>query len=349
MKKIIYVTGQIGAGKSLLMRSLEKDFPGKYLFTDEIAHRIMATGNIYHELVELFGFEFSMKKSEDRKRIGKVIFASKSKKQAMEEIVHPAVRRYIQDCIAETEHEFIFIESALPIDIELTATISVVCSDDSIRYNRIKAHRKKTLEQIELIDKSQRSYEEFCRAADFIIDTIDSEIPDINTSLLQDWLKAKFNRNENWVAFTGSFLPFTYGHESIVKQALVSYDRVYIVQALNPEKIAMAEKYPLPLEENLPMEFQNKVFFVEPTQKLTSFLVKELGCRVMIRGIRNHEDAVYENKIFDINHRIDPSVVTAVYFAEPESKMISSSLYRALDSFPGTKGLFIPSYVKINT
>lgn len=349
MKKIVvYVTGQQGAGKTSVMNALKAKIPGLYLYTDTIAHAIMDSGEIHHQLVELLGFDFSMNRKSDRDRIAKAIFSSQVKKKKLENIVHVAVREDIQRAIDYSDDKFIFVESALSIDIEYDATIAVVCSDPDIRYKRIVEHRKKTQEEVSKVDKSQRTYVQFCREADFIIDTINQEMPQVDVSLLVEWLDSKFRRNEKWATFPGSFFPFTKGHESIVKQVLQTYDRVFVVQAINPEKKKMVEEYPLPLQRNLPKEFKGKVFFVNALEVFTAFFTKQLGCKVMIRGIRNHEDMELENKIAKGNYLVDPSVITSIYFSDPRYEMVSSSLYRMYKSLPGSKEMLTPPYVKIN-
>lgn len=91
---IIGLTGGIASGKSTVSAMLkERGYP--VIDADIIAREAVDPGqDAYEKIVQAFGEEILHEdKSIDRKKLGSVIFNDKAKRQILNEIVHPAVRK----------------------------------------------------------------------------------------------------------------------------------------------------------------------------------------------------------------------------------------------------------------
>ncbi|MBR2369093.1 MAG: pantetheine-phosphate adenylyltransferase [Paludibacteraceae bacterium] len=135
---------------------------------------------------------------------------------------------------------------------------------------------------------------------------------------------------ERIALFSGSFNPFTIGHENIVNRSLAMFDKVIIGIGINSEKSNDNAK------KNL-AEIENK-YKNEPRVKvityntLTADVVKKENATCIIRGIRNDVDLKYESEIAQVNYTLF-NVETIFLLASPELKEISSSLVRELQKF----------------
>lgn len=121
--KFIGITGGVGAGKSEILHYLETKDGVKVMLADEIAHELMLPGtDCYQKLKDRFRNEdiWSEDGSFDRKKLAAVIFSDEGKRETLNGIVHPAVKRYIRT-VAEAEREkgelkILVLEAALLIE-----------------------------------------------------------------------------------------------------------------------------------------------------------------------------------------------------------------------------------------
>lgn len=91
-KTVIGLTGNIGAGKSAVLRMLE--YLGALgIDADRISHQIIAKKAAgYQPVVDHFGAQILSADGEiDRARLGRIVFADPRKLKALEEIIHPRV------------------------------------------------------------------------------------------------------------------------------------------------------------------------------------------------------------------------------------------------------------------
>ena len=116
-------TGGVGAGKSEILHYLETKDGVKVMLADEIAHELMLPGTeCYQKLKDMFSDEdiWNEDGSFDRKKLATVIFSDEKKRDALNGIVHPAVKKYIRT-VADTEREngvlkILVLEAALLIE-----------------------------------------------------------------------------------------------------------------------------------------------------------------------------------------------------------------------------------------
>lgn len=126
--------------------------------------------------------------------------------------------------------------------------------------------------------------------------------------------------------FVGSFDPFHEGHKSIVDRALSLFDKVVVGIGVNPEK-----KYMFSVEERIE---RIRLFFpdeeritVEAYDDLTIDFAKRHRASYIVKGVRNAEDFVYEQKQAQWNKE-HGGIETILLFAEPGLEDISSTKVR---------------------
>ncbi len=94
MKKIA-VTGGLATGKSTVCRFL-KELGGYVINADEIVRQLLTAENpVGLQVIKLLGPVIITNHQIDRKKISNIVFSNPTKLQALESILHPAVRNEI--------------------------------------------------------------------------------------------------------------------------------------------------------------------------------------------------------------------------------------------------------------
>lgn len=146
--------------------------------------------------------------------------------------------------------------------------------------------------------------------------------------------------------FPGSFDPFTRGHQAVVDDALMLFDRVVIAIGYNPDKRGM-----LSVEERkLLIE---RVYANEPRVEVSTYTTltgdeaRRVGATVILRSVRNSMDFEYERTLERANYHLYPELRTMLLLAHPDVEHISSSLVRELHAFGRDVGEFLPEGIDI--
>lgn len=140
--------------------------------------------------------------------------------------------------------------------------------------------------------------------------------------------------------FTGSFDPFTIGHDSIVRRALPLFDRIVIGVGVNESK-----RYMYPAAERVAAIAA--LYAAEPRIKvkeysdLTVDFARRESAGFIIKGVRSVRDFEYEREQADINRHLS-DVETLLLYAEPHLASVSSSMVRELMHFGRDAGEFLP-------
>ena len=133
---IIGLTGGIASGKSTVCKFFS-NLSIPIIDADQISHDLTKiNGSAYSEIIEYFGENITGENGDiDRKKLGTIVFNSKSKKEKLESIIHPKVLSTIQAEIKSTGGEYKIIEVPLLIESgfqEFTNRILVVdCSTET--------------------------------------------------------------------------------------------------------------------------------------------------------------------------------------------------------------------------
>ena len=177
--KVLGITGGVGAGKSTILFYLAEKYQARVIELDKAAHLCMQPGtSCYEQIVERFGQGILTEDgSINRPALSKIVFADRKEVEALNHIVHPAVKAYIWEEIRrEREKEkvpFVVLEAALLLEDhyeEICDEIWYVYVKDEVRIQRLQASRGYTPEKTRAVLKNQKSDEEFRRFCQFVID-----------------------------------------------------------------------------------------------------------------------------------------------------------------------------------
>lgn len=140
--------------------------------------------------------------------------------------------------------------------------------------------------------------------------------------------------------FTGSFDPFTTGHDDIVRRSLPLFDRIVIGIGINERK-----QYMLTLDERIKaisdLYADEPKIEVKAYSDLTVDFAKRENATYIIKGIRSMKDFEYEREQADINRMIG-GVETLLLIADPQLSSVSSSMVRELIHFGRDVSEFLP-------
>lgn len=140
--------------------------------------------------------------------------------------------------------------------------------------------------------------------------------------------------------FTGSFDPFTTGHDDIVRRSLPLFDRIVIGIGINERK-----QYTLTLDERIKaisdLYADEPKIEVKAYSDLTVDFAKRENATYIIKGIRSMKDFEYEREQADINRMIG-GVETLLLIADPKLSSVSSSMVRELIHFGRDVSEFLP-------
>lgn len=124
--------------------------------------------------------------------------------------------------------------------------------------------------------------------------------------------------------FPGSFNPFHKGHYNVLQKAEQIFDKVIIAFGKNPDKKNK--------NFNVPSTIKNRQ--VEYFDELLTDLIKSLNQDlVIIRGLRNTKDFLYEQKQYRYNQDLMPNIKVINVFCDKEFEHISSSGIRTLERY----------------
>lgn len=191
---IIGITGGVGSGKSELLNYIGAHYRAFVLRSDEAAHAVSLVpgGSVYNELVSLLAAH--ERKGDgplcrgdgtvDHREMAARIFREPALREAVNSIVHPAVRVYIGEAIqrasAAGAYDFFFLEAALLIECGYASVVDemwYIYAKEEVRRARLKESRGYSDGKITAIMKSQLSEEAFRQNADVVIDNSGS-LPD---------------------------------------------------------------------------------------------------------------------------------------------------------------------------
>lgn len=174
----IGITGGVGAGKSQVLSYIEENYNCKVIRADEVAHLLEEPGHkCYERIVAFLGTDILQEdKTIDKRKMAAAIFTDEKKLTAINEILHPEVKRYILEQIQhereKQEIDFLFVEAALLIEEhydEILDEIWYIHADTEVRSKRLKESRQYSAEKIADIMGKQLSEEEFRKHCSVVI------------------------------------------------------------------------------------------------------------------------------------------------------------------------------------
>lgn len=140
--------------------------------------------------------------------------------------------------------------------------------------------------------------------------------------------------------FTGSFDPFTVGHDDILRRALPLFSRIVIGVGVNERK-----QYMLSAEERCAAI--RRIYASEPKVEVKTYsdltvdFARREGAGYIIKGVRSVKDFEYEREQADINRQLS-GVETLLLYADPQLSSVSSSMVRELIHFGQDVSRYLP-------
>ncbi|WP_343634346.1 dephospho-CoA kinase [Fluviicola sp.] len=172
MSKTIGITGGIGSGKSLVSKILQlMGYP--VYSSDQRAKDIMHEDQaLIAGLKELFGEEAYVGPNLNRPYIAAQIFKDDSKRTAMNNLVHPAVRKDFRQWVESQKSPLLFQESALLFETgnyKSFDAVILVSAPEKIRMERVKERDQLTDEQVQSRFNAQMPEEEKMKLTGLVI------------------------------------------------------------------------------------------------------------------------------------------------------------------------------------
>jgi pantetheine-phosphate adenylyltransferase len=144
--------------------------------------------------------------------------------------------------------------------------------------------------------------------------------------------------------FAGSFDPPTFGHLNIIERSRMIFDEVHVVIAVNRNKRALfspAERFDL--LSKLTSGQDNVIIAVHDS--LIIEYARKTGIDVLVRGVRNIHDFMYEFDVAMMNKTLDTKIETVFIPTEQRFFVFNSSAVKEVAAFGGDTSAIAPAIV----
>lgn len=177
--KVIGITGGVGAGKSEVLNFLLEHYNCRVIMADRVAHQLEEPGGkCFEPLTGLLGTDILTPEGKvDRQKMAVRIFGDAAILEQVNGIVHPAVKEYLLEQIAQErvagKFDYLFIEAALLIEegyIGIVDEMWYIHADVSIRRQRLKQTRGYSDDKIDSILAKQLPEEAFYKHCRVVIE-----------------------------------------------------------------------------------------------------------------------------------------------------------------------------------
>jgi dephospho-CoA kinase len=194
MKYVIGLTGNIGSGKSTVLRMLEK-LGATTVDADQLVHEVMAKGTpVSKAIVDAFGEEMLDQEGNiDRKKLGSRVFEDNQALRRLEEIVHPAVDERFSEIIESSDAPVVAVEAVKLIESGVHRSLSslwlVTCPAEE-RLRRLVDDRGADPQDVRERLNAQMTEERLAQWADVIIDN-GEDLDHTWEQVTAEWAKVK--------------------------------------------------------------------------------------------------------------------------------------------------------------
>lgn len=191
MSLVIGLTGGIASGKSTVSNFF-KEMDITVVDADiESRLAVMKGESAYFKIIEEFGRDILLEDGEiDRQKLGAIIFHHTEKRQILNEIVHPEVRKRMRDQVDQAiknSEEVVVLDIPLLFESKLTYMVDktlLVYVDDETQLKRLIERNNLSVEDAEARIRSQMPLSEKIKLADAVIDN-NGSIEDTKKQLLE--------------------------------------------------------------------------------------------------------------------------------------------------------------------
>jgi len=172
----IGITGGVSTGKSTFCECLKEIVPSARFFdADEVARQLVDLEEVKQELLQQFGLSIFLRSGDlNREAVRTIIFQDAAKRQALEKILHPRIRR--QWSVEADRHrkssEFFFADIPLLYETggeTLCDRVVVVACSPDIQLANLMRKMEIGCAPAETMIKSQMPLEEKIRNANHVV------------------------------------------------------------------------------------------------------------------------------------------------------------------------------------
>jgi pantetheine-phosphate adenylyltransferase len=146
--------------------------------------------------------------------------------------------------------------------------------------------------------------------------------------------------------YPGTFDPITNGHVDIISRAARLVDRLVVGVAMNAGKgpiFSIEERADLVRAEIAGIAAKSGTEIeVRPFETLLIAFAKEVGAKMIVRGLRAVSDFDYEFQMAGMNYRLDPGIETVFLMASEHHQFISSRFVKDIAALGGDIASFVP-------
>ena len=144
--------------------------------------------------------------------------------------------------------------------------------------------------------------------------------------------------------FAGSFDPPTNGHLDIIKRASGLFESVDVVVSEKKKKKTMfSEEERVEFLKDLIKPFKN--VSVHSYKGIIVNYAKEVGAKVLVRGVRSANDFGYEFELALMNQNLNPDIETVFLQSKEKYTIVKSSSIKQLAQFGGDISRMVPPIV----
>lgn len=186
---IVALTGGIGSGKSTV-GEIFANLGAVVVDSDQFARDVVERGTRgFDQIVAEFGDKILKNGSLDRSALASIVFEDQSRRQKLEQIIHPLIRQEFAKVIESARKDTIIIYQ-IPLLVESKSDykfdyIITVSSKQGIRQERLRSRGLSELQIKNRID-AQTSDSQRESIAQTVINN-DSTLPDLMTQVEEIW------------------------------------------------------------------------------------------------------------------------------------------------------------------
>ncbi|MGJ8729012.1 dephospho-CoA kinase [Listeria aquatica] len=170
------LTGSIATGKSTVSRMLQ-DEKIPVIDADLVARKVVEKGTVgLEKIVSTFGDEVLSKGELNRAKLGEIIFHDSKKREQLNKIVHPLVRKEMlqeRDRLFKSGETFVVLDIPLLYESQLTDLVDqvlVVMTTEEVELTRLMARNGLSREEALARISTQMPISDKAKLADFVID-----------------------------------------------------------------------------------------------------------------------------------------------------------------------------------
>jgi pantetheine-phosphate adenylyltransferase len=151
---------------------------------------------------------------------------------------------------------------------------------------------------------------------------------------------------ERIALYPGTFDPVTNGHLDVIGRAARLVDKLVVGVAINIGKgplFELEERVELVQAEMAPIAARTGcIIEVRPFEGLLVHYAREIGARMIVRGLRAVADFDYEFQMVGMNRRLDQEIETVFLMASETNQFIASRLVKEIAKLGGDISGFVP-------